>query len=76
MIEPAKCEIWFAGHQMLPDKLVSDYAGRNDKCKLIVKICKRGQGCPGREPALNDEQRKQLMVHAYRRQEELKVSAI
>ncbi|KAJ8948776.1 hypothetical protein NQ318_022907 [Aromia moschata] len=31
-----------------------------------------GGGPPAREPIMSEEQRKQLMLHAYRRQEELK----
>lgn len=37
-----------------------------------MKISKRGEGPPGREPILNEEQRKKLMLDSYRRQEELK----
>lgn len=40
---------------------------------MIVKLCRRGDGAPGREPVMSEEDRKQLMLHAYRRQEELKV---
>lgn len=39
---------------------------------MIVKISQRGKGAPGREPVMTEEQRKQFMLHAYRRQEELK----
>ncbi|KAF2887999.1 hypothetical protein ILUMI_18174 [Ignelater luminosus] len=37
-----------------------------------MKLSKRGQGPPGREPVMTEEERKQLMLHAYRKQEELK----
>lgn len=37
-----------------------------------MKISKRGQGAPGREPVMTEEQRKEFMLQAYRRQEELK----
>lgn len=40
--------------------------------KVIVKLTKRGQGPPAREPIMSEEQRKEFMLHAYRRQEELK----
>ena len=33
----------------------------------------KGQGPPGREPVFSEEQRKQMMAYAYRKQEELKV---
>ncbi|XP_031625919.1 cilia- and flagella-associated protein 298 [Contarinia nasturtii] len=72
VIEPSKMQLWFAGRQMLDEKLLSDYLGKNEKCKVIVKIVKHGEGAPGREPVFNEEVRKQIMLQQYRRQEELK----
>lgn len=72
VIEPAKMQLWFAGRHMLEDKLLSDYLGKNEKCKGIVKIVKHGEGAPGREPVFNEEARQQMMLQQYRRQEELK----
>lgn len=40
--------------------------------QVIMKLSKRGSGPPGREPVMTEEERKQLMLHSYRRQEELK----
>ncbi|KAF5274276.1 hypothetical protein FQR65_LT04394 [Abscondita terminalis] len=40
--------------------------------QVIMKLTKRGQGAPGREPVMTEDERKQWMLHAYRRQEELK----
>lgn len=37
-----------------------------------MKLSKKGQGPPGREPVMSEEDRKQLMLMAYRKQEELK----
>lgn len=72
IIEPAKGQLWFAGKQMLPDKRLADFVGKNEKCKVIVKLQKSGEGAPGREPVFSETERKQMMMHAYRRQEELK----
>lgn len=72
VIEPAKAQLWFAGRQMLDGKHLHDYVGRIDKCKVIVKLVKCGEGAPGREPVLTEDARKQLMLQQYRRQEELK----
>lgn len=72
VIEPAKIQLWFAGRQMLNDKLLCNYLGENEKCKVIVKIVKHGEGAPGREPIFDEEARKQIMLQQYRRQEELK----
>jgi hypothetical protein len=49
-LDPATATLWFAGKQLLPEKHLSDYLGRNDKVKAIVKLQKKGQGAPGREP--------------------------
>lgn len=73
VIEPSKAQLWFAGHNMLPEKKLGDYLGRNEKCKVIVKLAKVDEGQPSREPAVSEEDRKRLTLHAYRRQEELKV---
>lgn len=72
VIEPVKATLWFAGHEMLGDKRLMDYLGKNDKCKVIVKLARIGEGAPGREAVMNEEARKQLMLQQYRRQEELK----
>lgn len=72
VIEPTKAQLWFAGRQMLDEKRLTDYIGRIEKCKAIVKLTKTGEGPPGMEPVISEEARKQLMLLQYRRQEELK----
>ena len=72
VIEPAKVQLWFAGKQMLPDQKLADYIGQNEKCIVIVKLQKTGEGAPSREPVIKEAERNQMMMHAYRRQEELK----
>lgn len=74
IIDPAQSQLWFAGRQLLPEKTLADYLGRNEKCKVIVKLAKSAEGQPSREPVVSEEERKQMMLQAYRRQEELKVS--
>lgn len=58
----------------MPGKKLEDYVGKNDKTKIVAKLQKKGTGAPGREPIVTEEQKKQMMLHAYRRQEELKVN--
>lgn len=72
VIEPAKAQLWFAGKQILSDRKLAEFIGKNEKCKVIVKLQKSGEGAPGREPVISESDRKQMMMHAYRRQEELK----
>ncbi|CAH2006126.1 unnamed protein product [Acanthoscelides obtectus] len=73
IIDPNTAQIWFCGKEMYREgKTVGDYVGKVENCKVIMKISKRGEGPPGREPVMSEEERKQLMLHAYRKQEELK----
>ena len=41
--------------------------------QVCISPPQKGQGAPGREPVFSEEEQKQMMLHAYRRQEELKV---
>ncbi|KAM7374414.1 hypothetical protein PAMP_007071 [Pampus punctatissimus] len=72
VITEDECQLWWAGKDMQRGKKLQDYIGKNEKTKLVVKIQKKGQGAPAREPLVTDEQQKQMMMHYYRRQEELK----
>lgn len=74
-MEPARTTIWFSGKEMMRGKKLSDYLGKNEKTKIVVKLQKAGQGAPQREPVVSEQEQKAMMMHAYRRQEELKVSA-
>ncbi|XP_039250425.2 cilia- and flagella-associated protein 298-like [Styela clava] len=72
VIPEDKGTLWWAGKELLPGKKLQDYVGNNDKTKIVAKLQKKGTGPPGREPVVSEEQKKQMMLHAYRRQEELK----
>lgn len=73
VIEPAKAQLWFAGRQLISGKFLKDFLGTNEKTTVIIKLQKSGEGAPGREPIMTEDQRKQMMMLQYRRQEELKV---
>lgn len=49
-LDPTSATLWFAGKQMLPDKLLKEYMGRNERTRATVKLQKKGQGPPAREP--------------------------
>lgn len=66
--------IWFSGKEMLAGKKLSDYLGKNEKSKVIVKIQKKGAGAPGREPVVSADEQKQMMAYYYKKQEEMKVN--
>lgn len=72
VVQEQDSQLWWAGKELQRGKKLQDYVGKNDKTKIVVKIQKRGQGAPAREPLVTEEQQKNMMMHHYRRQEELK----
>ncbi|XP_026274694.1 cilia- and flagella-associated protein 298 isoform X2 [Frankliniella occidentalis] len=76
VIEPSMASLWFSGKEMNRTKKICDYLGRNDKTRAVVKLQKIGQGAPSREPVMTEAQQKEWMLHAYRKQEELKVGEL
>ncbi|XP_069577222.1 cilia- and flagella-associated protein 298 [Brachyistius frenatus] len=72
VITEDECQLWWAAKEMQRGKKLQDFIGKNEKTKLVVKVQKKGQGAPAREPLVTEEQQKQMMMHYYRRQEELK----
>ena len=69
-------QLWFSGKELIRGKKLRDFLGSNEKTKIVVKLHKRGSGKPGREPLMSEDERKELMMHAFRRQEQLKVSTV
>lgn len=67
-----ECQLWWAAKELQRGKKLQDYVGKNEKTKIVVKIQKKGQGAPAREPLVTEEQHKQMMLHYHRRQEEIK----
>eukprot|EP00878_Enallax_costatus_P023901 GHUV01025462.1.p1 GENE.GHUV01025462.1~~GHUV01025462.1.p1 ORF type:complete len:232 (+),score=73.45 GHUV01025462.1:102-797(+) len=49
-LDPATSTLWFAGKQLMPDKSLSEYMGRNERTRATVKLQKKGAGPPAREP--------------------------
>lgn len=72
VFDAGTARLWWAGRELLDEKLLSDYVGKNEKTKIVVKIQKRGIGAPAREPAVNEETQKAMMAYAYKKQEEWK----
>ncbi|CAF1069291.1 unnamed protein product [Adineta steineri] len=64
--------LWFSGKEMQRGKLLSDFVGKNEKTKVIVKIQKKGNSAPARERVVSEEEQKQMMAYYYRKQQELK----
>uniref|UniRef100_T1JJX7 Cilia- and flagella-associated protein 298 n=1 Tax=Strigamia maritima TaxID=126957 RepID=T1JJX7_STRMM len=72
VLDEGVTEMWLAGKQLAYDKTLEFYVGKNEKSRLIVKLQRRGKGAPQREPVFSEQDRKDMMMHAFRKQEELK----
>ncbi|XP_049881430.1 cilia- and flagella-associated protein 298-A [Pectinophora gossypiella] len=72
VIDPSLACLWACGKKFISGNKLSDHLGKNNKCKVTVKLCSNKEGAPGREPIMTEEERKQLMLQAYRKQEEWK----
>eukprot|EP00053_Salpingoeca_punica_P005807 m.56650 g.56650 ORF g.56650 m.56650 type:complete len:291 (-) comp13406_c0_seq1:110-982(-) len=72
VIPVSEAQLWWAGKELQAGKKLGDIVGRNEKTKIIAKIQKKGQGAPSREPMVDTETQKQMMAHAYKKQEEWK----
>ena len=48
-LDSERTTIWFAGKALVASKKLSDYLGRHEKTKAVVKLTRAGQGAPARE---------------------------
>ncbi|KAJ3027501.1 UNVERIFIED_CONTAM: hypothetical protein HDU68_003689 [Siphonaria sp. JEL0065] len=72
IITTEDASLWWAGKEITRGKLLSDFVGKNDKTKLIVKLQKKPQGAPVREAPLDEQAQKEMMAFYYKKQEEHK----
>uniref|UniRef100_A0A8C5SJ99 Cilia and flagella associated protein 298 n=1 Tax=Laticauda laticaudata TaxID=8630 RepID=A0A8C5SJ99_LATLA len=72
IVEEPEAQLWWAAKELKRTNQLSDYVGKNEKTKIIIKIQKKGQGAPAREPVISSEEHKQMILFYHRRQEELK----
>ncbi|GFW35969.1 cilia- and flagella-associated protein 298 [Trichonephila clavipes] len=72
VLKTDEAELWWACKKLDKDKLLSDYVGKNEKSKIIIKLQKKGHGAPVKEPVLTEEQRKILLLEEHRRRQEFK----
>ncbi|CAG0888852.1 unnamed protein product [Darwinula stevensoni] len=72
VIERTEGELWFSGKKLPEDQPLKAFLGTNEKTTAVVKVGKKGHGAPSREPVMSVEEQKQLMMHQFQKQEELK----
>jgi len=75
LLDPATAQLWCAGKEFVREELVRDRVGKNEKTKVVAKLQKPGHGAPAREPCVSEGERKAMMAHYFKRQEELKALA-
>jgi len=72
ILDPETATLWVASRDFQRDQKVGDRLGWNEKTKVVAKLQKEGSGPPAREPAVSEEERKAMMAHYFKRQEEMK----
>jgi hypothetical protein len=65
-------QLWWAGKELTNGKKLSDYVGKNEKSKIIVKMQHKGSGAPTREPLVDEESHKSMLAYFHKKQEEQK----
>lgn len=71
-LEPETVCVWWAKKELNTTKNLSDYIGKNEKTKIIVKITQKGKGAPLAEPPIDQETHKKMMAYYYKKQEQQK----
>eukprot|EP00884_Botryococcus_braunii_P001768 jgi/Botrbrau1/11592/Bobra.247_1s0013.2 len=71
-LSPEDTELWFAGKKLLSGNTLADHVGKNDKTKVVIKVTRKGQGAPAREPVVDEETQKAMMAWYFKKQEEQK----
>eukprot|EP00622_Pseudochattonella_farcimen_P007223 FR743160.1.p1 GENE.FR743160.1~~FR743160.1.p1 ORF type:complete len:234 (+),score=38.88 FR743160.1:47-703(+) len=72
MMDAETASLWVASRDFQRGEKVGDRLGWNEKTKVVAKLQKSGSGPPAREPVVSEEERKAMMAHYFKRQEELK----
>ncbi|KAL3320628.1 hypothetical protein Ciccas_000703 [Cichlidogyrus casuarinus] len=72
VIAQESATLWFCGKELLKSHKLSEYSGKNEKTKIVVKLSKVGHGPPAREPVVNEADQRAMMAFYHRKQEEWK----
>merc|ERR1719389_136895 len=69
-LDVEKTAMWCFSKELQPDKLLSDYVGKNDKSKVVAKLQKKGAGAPQREPIVSEEEQKAMIAFYHKKQQD------
>lgn len=64
--------LWCVNKELQLGKVFSDYFGKNEKSKMVIKVTKRGGGAPQREPLISENEHKKMLAYYHKKQEEAK----
>lgn len=62
-----KSLVWWAGKQLDKNKKISDYIGKNQKTKIIIKLQKSGGQQPLRQPPVDSKTYQQMVKYYYKK---------
>lgn len=66
-LDKDKTSVWVVSKELLPPKLFSDYFGKNEKSKFVVKLQSKGSGAPVREPGVDPATHKQMLAYYHKK---------
>ena len=74
LLDENTAELWVASRMFdrTNNQTVADRLGKNEKTKVVGKLQRPGAGPPGREPGVSEDEKKAMMAHYFKKQEELK----
>merc|ERR1719240_721861 len=76
LLDPEQCNLWFASKELQREKLLSDYVGKNDKSKCVIKLQKKGAGAPSREPIVSEAEQKAMIAFYHKKEQEQQKMAL
>merc|ERR1719231_1628818 len=76
VLEADKAALWAFSKEMQPEKALSDYVGKNDKSKVVVKLQKKGAGAPAREPVVSEDEQKAMIAFYHKKEQEFNRMAL
>jgi len=72
VLDHTQTNLWWAGKEMRVDQTLEQYVGRNEKTKIVAKLCPKSHGAPVREARIDENTHKAMMAHYYKKQEDNK----
>ena len=70
VLTPEKASLWCFSKELQPEKLLSEYVGKNDKSKVVAKLQKKGAGAPSREPVVSEDEQKAMIAFYHKKEQE------